>query len=447
MEQSSTIEFSNKKILLILLPLVFEQILNVAVGLADTVMVSSVGESAVSGVSLVDSINILLVSLFMAMTTGGYVIISQALGQKKEDKARESANQMVLVITIIATVVMVFTLVFNDAILNLAFKNIEPEVMTNASIYFYLTAISYPFFAIQSACGTVFRSMGKNKITLYVSIVMNVLNVAGNYIFIVLMGWNAAGVGASTLFVRILGAVLLLALALNKKNQVHLTNPITWRFDKVIIKRMMDISIPASIDGVIFQLGKILVQSLVVTFGTSAIAANAVANNISGLANIAGNSLGIVLIMVTGQLVGAREFDKVYYYTKKLVGWSILSMCVINLFILLFQAPIISQFNLTPEGAEMTKDIVLIFTITSSFFWATSFTLPNALRAANDARYTMFVSILSMWIFRIGFSYILCLQFGFGVTGVWIAMSIDWFFRSFFFIKRFRSGKWKTQSI
>ncbi len=447
MEQNNSLVFSNKRILIILMPLVLEQILNVAVGLADTIMVSSVGESAVSGVSLVDSINVLLISVFMSLTTGGYVMISQALGQKNPKKARDYADQMVFVITIIATIVMVFTLIGNNWLLNLAFGNIEPDVMTNASIYFYLTALSFPFFAIQSACSAIFRSMGKTNITLYVSIVMNLFNVIGNYIFIVILEWNAAGVGTSTLLVRIIGATILLVLVLNKKNEVHLSNPINWRFDNGIIKRMMDISIPSSIDGVIFQLGKIILQSLIVTFGTSAIAANAVANNISGLANIAGNSLGIVLIMITGQLVGAREFDKVRYYTKKLVIWGMVAMAVINLFILAFQEPIIQLFNLTPEGAELTKEIVLIFTITSSFFWATSFTLPNALRAANDARYTMVVSILSMWTFRIGFAYILCLQLDFGVAGVWYAMSIDWFVRSFFFIKRFRSGKWETQSL
>ncbi len=447
MEQSSTIEFSNKKLLLILMPLVFEQILNVFVGMADTVMVSSVGESAVSGVSLVDSINVLLISLFMSLTTGGYVIISQALGQRDEKKASNYANQMVLITTIIALVVMVFTIQCNQFILNLAFKKVEPEVMENARIYFYLTAISYPFFAIQSACSAVFRSMGKTKITLYVAIFMNVFNVLGNYIFIVLMGWNAAGVGAATLIVRIFGGGVLLVLALNSKNQVHLSNPIKWRFDLSIIKKMMNISIPASIDGVIFQLGKILLQGLVVTFGTSAIAANAVANNIAGISNIAGSALGTVLIMVSGQLIGAREFEKVKFYTKKLIIWNIVAIGVVNLFILLFQNQIIGLFNLTPEGVGIAQNLVLIFSIMSTVFWATSFTLPNALRAANDARYTMFVSILSMWTFRIGFSYLLCLQFGFGVSGVWIAMCIDWIFRSIFFVHRFKSGKWQTQSI
>ncbi len=447
MEQSSKIEFSNKKLLLILMPLVFEQILNVFVGMADTIMVSGVGESAVSGVSLVDSINVLLITLFMSLTTGGYVIISQALGQRDEKKAVNCANQMVLITTIIAIFVMAFSLQFNQLILNLAFKDIEADVMTNAKIYFYLTAISYPFFAIQSACSAVFRSMGKTKITLYVAIFMNLFNVIGNYVFIVLMGWNAAGVGASTLIVRIFGGLLLLVLALNKSNQVHLTNPIKWRFDLSIIKKMMNISIPASIDGVIFQLGKILLQSLVVTFGTSAIAANAVANNIAGISNIAGSALGTVLIMVSGQLIGAREFEKVKFYTKKLIIWNIVAVGVVNVFVLLFQNQIIGLFNLTPEGVEIAENLVLIFSVMSTLFWATSFTLPNALRAANDARYTMFVSIISMWTFRIGFSYLLCLKFGFGVSGIWIAMCIDWISRSAFFLHRFKSGKWQIQSL
>ncbi len=261
-----------------------------------------------------------------------------------------------------------------------------------------------------------------------------------------LLGWNAAGVGASTLIVRILGAVILFVLVLNQKNQVHLTNPLRWRFNLDIVNRMMKISIPTSIDGVIFQLGKLILQSLIVTFGTSAIAANAVANNIAGISNIPGSALGVVMIMVTGQLVGAREFDKVRVYTKKLIIWCICTMGIINLLILVFLNQIIGLFNLTPEGAEITKQIVFVFSTMSIVFWPFSFLLPNTLRAANDARYTMIISIVSMWTFRIGFSYLLCLQFGLGVVGVWIAMSIDWVFRSACFLKRFVSGKWEIQS-
>ncbi len=447
MEKTSGIEFSNKKIILILIPLILEQFLGVAVGMVDTIMVSGVGESAVSGISLVDTINILLINVFISLATGGYVLISQALGQKNSEKACDYSKQMVLTITLIATLVGIFSIVFNNQFLNFMYKDIEKDVMDNAIIYFYLTALSFPFLAIQNACSAIFRSMGKTKVTLFVSIMVNVLNVFGNSIFILLLGMGAAGAGTSTLIVRIIGAVVLLVLTLNKKNEVHLNNIFKWKFDFGIINKMMKISLPMTIDGVIFQIGKLVLQSLIATFGTSAIAANAVAYSVTGFACIPGSSLGIVLIMVVGQFIGARDYEQVKVYTKKLVIWSTVTMTIINVGIVIFLEPIISIYNLTPEGQKIAYEIILLHCITSSFLWTLSFTLPNALRAANDARFTMIVSIITMWTFRIGFAYILCLQLGFGVLGVWIAMSIDWLFRGICFVYRFKSNKWIYQSV
>ncbi len=441
------IEFSNKKLFLIALPLIFEQFLGVAVGLADTIMVSSVGESAVSGVSLVDTINVLLVGIFMALATGGCVIVSQALGRRDSEQACEYSNQMTLTITVIALCVMIFSVTLNKFLLNLMFGDVEKEVMVNARIYFYLTAFSFPFLALQSACGAVFRSMGKTKVTLYVSIAINVLNILGNYFFIMHLGWNAAGVGMSTLVARVLGSVTLFTLALNSANEVHLTNPIKWRFDSFAFKKMMKISLPLSIDTVIFQVGKIVLQSLTATFGTTTIAANAVANAVAGLAIIPGSAFGIVLVIVTGQLIGARQFDDVKFYAKKLCSWGIVTIGIINVILFIFINPILNIYNLTPEGHEIAYNILILHCVTSTLFWTLSFTLPNMLRAANDARYTMFVSIFSMWVFRVGLSYVFCGYFGMGVLGIWLAMGIDWLFRDICFVRRVRSDRWITQSI
>ncbi len=439
--------FTNKQLILIIIPLLLESLLGIAVGMVDTIMVSSVGESAVSGVSLVDSINVLFVGVFTSLATGGYVIISQALGRNKTKEACEYSNQMVLSITFIAFFIMIISLVFNNQILNLMYEDVEKSVMENAVVYFYLTTLSYPFLAIHSACSSIFRSMGNTKISLYVSILLNVINVCGNYIFIMVLNWNAAGVGISTLIARIVGALIMLVLALNSKNLVYITNPIKWRFDGKIIKKMMNISVPTAVDGVIFQVGKLVLQSLSVTFGTSAIAANAVAGQITGFAVMPGSVLGIVLMMVTGRFIGARDFESVKYYTKKLVKWGICGIFLANILIIIMLDYILGFYNLTDTGKEIAKNILILHCFTSTFFWTLSFTLPNMLRAANDARFTMFVSIFSMWTFRIGFSYLLCLRFEMGVIGIWIAMAIDWLFRDILFVYRFKSEKWITSSI
>ncbi len=447
MVEDTEINFSNKRIILILIPLIIEQFLGVTVGMVDIIMVSGVGESAVSGISLVDSINILLIGVFTSLATGGYVLISQGLGQKDKEKSCNYSVQMILLMVIISIVICTFSVILNNQALSFMYSDVEKDVMDNAVTYFYLTACSFPFLAIQSACSAIFRSMGKTKVTLFVSIMMNILNVLGNLIFIMVLGLGAKGAGMSTLTVRVVGATVLLILCFNKKNEVHLINIFKWRFDFRIIKNILSISLPMTIDGAIFQVGKILLQSLVVTFGTSAIAANAVANSVCNFACIPGNALGVVLIMIVGQLIGAKEYDKVKVYTKKLIVWGMATMAIINVFIFIFINPILSIYNLTPEGNKIANTIILLHCVTSTFLWTFSFTLPNALRASNDARFTMFISIISMWVFRIGFSYILCLNLGFGVMGIWIAMAIDWSFRGMCFIYRFRSNKWRDHSI
>ncbi len=447
METDKGIDFSNKKIILILLPLIIEQFLGVAVGMIDTIMVSSVGESAVSGISLVDSINFLLIVIFTSLASGGYVLISQGLGQKNSERASNYSVQMLFLIIIISTFVSIISLIFNNQILNLMFSDVEKDVMDNAIAYFYLTALSFPFLAIQSGCSAMFRSMGKTKITLFVVIMINVLNVIGNAVFVLVLGLGAAGAGLSTLIVRVIGATVLFVMCFNKNYEVHLSNVFKWRFDFVIIKNMLNISLPMTIDGTIFHVGKILLQSLIVTFGTSAIAANAVGNSLASFACIPGNAISVVLIMVVGQLIGAKEYEKVKIYTRKLVIWAMGAMGIVNVIIVILINPIISAYNLTPEGNKIAYGIILMHCVASTIFWPTSFTLPNALRASNDAKYTMFISIISMWVFRVGFSYILCLYFGFGVAGVWIAMFIDWIFRGICFIYRFRSNAWRDHSI
>ncbi len=447
LQSNKEIKFTNRQLILIIIPLFLETVLTVAVGMADTIMVSSVGESAVSGVSLVDTINYLFIGIFTAISTGGYVIILQAIGRKSPKDACEYSNQMMLCIVAIATITAGISLMFNYEILNLFYQNVEKDVMENAKVYFYLTALSYPFLAIHSACASIFRSMGNTKISLYVSILLNVINIVGNYIFIMVLGWNAAGVGTSTLIARVVGATIMVVLALNRKNIVHITNPIKWRFNKDILKKMLDISIPTAIDSVIFQIGKLVLQSLTVTFGTSAIAANVVAGQVASFTLMPGNVISIVIMMVTGQLIGARDFDGVKLYTKKLLTWGICSISILNVGMFIFMDQILGLYNLTNQGHEIAKNLVTISCIVSTLFWTHSFSLPNALRASNDARFTMVVSIFSMWIFRIGFSYLLCLQLNMGVTGIWVAMGIDWLFRGILFTHRFKSEKWIAASI
>lgn len=446
-ESTSNISFSGKQLMAIIIPLVLEQILGVTVGMADTMMVSRVGEAAVSGVSLVESINILLVNVFLSLSTGGAVIAAQAIGQKKKERACQAANQLILSITLLSLVIMVFSLCGNRVILRLIYGDVEPAIMENAVIYFYITALSYPFLAIQGGCNALCRAMGNTKITMYVSVLLNLINVAGNAFFLIVLEWNAAGVAMATLIARVIGALIMFYVVSNKKKELYLTNPLKWRLDLALIKSIMGIGIPTGLDNFIFQIGKILVQSLVVGFGTAAIAANAIAGMVAGCAYIPGNAVGIAFLTVIGQLVGAGQYESAKKYVKKLMGAAILSMTVFNLGVILIAKWLVSLYHLSAEGSQIAYEIIVYHSIAAIVCWSLAFALPNALRAADDAKYTMIVSISSMWIFRIGFSYLLALYLNMGLMGVWVAMSIDWLFRALCFVRRIVNGKWLKHHI
>lgn len=436
------ITFSNQQLAAIIIPLIIEQVLSVTIGMADTLMVARVGEEAVSGVSLVDSINILLTNIFLAFATGGAVVAAQALGEKNPEKARHAANQLILSITSLATVIMVISLIGNQFILRTVFGNIEELVMQNATIYFYITVLSFPFVAIQSGASALLRVMGNTKTTMYVSFGLNLVNIAGNAFFLMVLHWNAAGVATATLISRVIGALILWILLKDKKRDIYFTNPFVWRFDITVIKRIMQIGIPTGIDNVIFQVGKILVQSLVVSFGTAAIAANAIVGMVAGCVYIPGNAVGITFLTVVGQLVGAGDYKSAKKYIIKLVSISIILMAIFNIIILFANHDLVAVYHLSPEGTRMAEQVIAYHSVAAILLWSLAFTLPNALRAADDTQYTMVVSILSMWVFRVGLSYLFGQNMGMGLLGVWVAMSVDWVFRAACFIYRIASGKW-----
>lgn len=446
-EVSSRLLFTRKQLAAIIIPLIMEQILGVTVGMADTVMVSRVGEAAVSGVSLVDNINILLVNVFLSLSTGGAVIAAQAIGQQKKERACKAANQLLLAIVSMAAVIMIIALVGNRQILSMVFGGVEKEVMDNATIYFAITALSYPFLALQGGCSALCRSMGNTKVTMYVSVLINIINISGNAFFLLVLGWDAAGVATATLIARIVGAIIMFLVMCNKKQAIYITLPFSFRYDWGMIKSIMGIGIPTGIDNAIFQIGKILVQSLIVSFGTAAIAANAVVGVVAGCAYIPGNAVGITFLTVVGQTIGAGEYKAAKEYIKKLMGVAIASMTVLNLCIVLGARWLVGLYSLSPKGAEMAYEVIIYHSIAAILFWSFAFALPNALRAADDAKFTMVISISSMWIFRIGLSYLLGRYFGMGLLGVWVAMSIDWVFRAFCFILRITNGKWLNHHL
>ena len=438
--------FTKKDLMKLIIPLIIEQILMVTVGMADGIMVARVGEAAVSGVSIVDSINILLIGLLSAMATGGAVVSSQFLGQKNEKNASQAGEQLIVSNLILAVIVMVITLIGRNLILDLLFHGVDPDVMKNARIYFFYSALSYPFLAVYSACAALFRSMGNSKISMKISIVANLINIFGNAILIFGFKMGVAGAAIATLVSRIFSSVMLFILVNNKELPIHINNILKFRPDVVMIKRILRIGIPNGMENSVFQIGKIAVQGIVAGLGTASITANAIASNIGGFGVLPGSAIGLALITVVGQSVGAGDYEGVKKYTVKLLKMTHLFMAGINVIIIILIPYILKLYQVSDVTAGLASTLMLYHCILSTIFWPPSFTLPNALRAAGDVKFTMWVSMISMWVWRIGFSYVLAVVFEVGVLGVWIAMTIDWVSRGSCFVFRFVKEKYRTIS-
>ena len=437
--------FTGKPLRALILPLIVEQFLGIFVGMADTMMVASAGEAAVSGVSLVDSLNVLLIVLFVALTTGGSVIISQHLGAKSYSDALKSAQQLLLSTTSLSLLMTAIALLGNYWLLHFIFGNIAPDVMGHARIYFFILAFSYPFLAIYNSCAAIFRAMGNSKISMTASLVMNLLNVCGNALLVFCFHMGASGVAISSLISRMFAAAFLL-LMLRRPDQLITLKTYSLQFDTGIIRKLLYIGVPSSIETSIFQIGKLLVLSVVAGFGTSATTANAVSNSLSQFALIPAAAIGTAMITISGQCIGAGAYDLAVSYTKKLLLLSHGILAATNL-IMFFACPyLLPLYSLTPETLQTATLLIRVHSIGAIFLYPESFMLTNTLRAAADVKYPMVVSILSMWIWRVGFSYILGIYFHMGVLGVWVAMLSDWLCRSICFGLRFRSGVWKTKN-
>lgn len=436
--------FSNRDLRKLLIPLVIEQILVMLVGMADTVMVSSVGETAVSGVALVDMVNYLVITVLTALTTGGAVVLSQYLGSGQPDKAEFSAGQLMTVSAIFSTGIAALCILFRQIILRLFFGTVEQAVMEAALIYFLVTACSFPFLGIYNAAAAQFRAMGRTNVTMYVSLLMNIINIAGDFIGVALLRAGVLGVAVPTLISRAIAAVLLSALAFRLADRVRLRwrNILTWNWADV--QRILRIAIPGGIENGLFALGKVLVTSIVSQFGTVQIAANGVSNSINQIAIIVVSAVNLAVITVVGQCMGAREQEQAEYYTKKLMKISYISTAVLGGIVCLSLPLVLRFYRLEQETLRLAALLIVMHNLMAVLLHPTSFNLANSLRAAGDVKYTMYVGVFSMIVFRLGSALLFGIILGWGVIGVWTAMGMDWLARSVCFTYRYRKKNWQS---
>ncbi|MCH4190700.1 MAG: MATE family efflux transporter [Butyrivibrio sp.] len=443
--------FDGKKIRKLILPLVVEQMLAVTVGMADMIMVSGAGETAVSGISLVNTISNLLIMFFSALATGGAVVSAQFLGAGNHKKACHAAGELLSICILTSVVITLISLILNHQILHLIYGNVEPQVMQNAVTYFYITALSFPFLAVYNACAGLFRSMNNSRVSMEVSVVMNFMNVAGNAVFVYGFHLMVAGVALSTLISRMAACMIMYLLIRRPGFEIHITERVNFHLDMETVRGILSIGIPNALENSMFNIGKLMTQSLISGFGTASIAANACASTVETMADIPSIAIGLGLVTMVGQCAGAGRYDQARFYGKKMMKTAYQLLAVTNILILAGAGFIAGWFNLSEEGNTLAIILIRYHSVCCMAIWPLAFTIPSILRAAGDAKYTMTISIVSMWIFRIGLAYVIggymqeYLQMG--VVGVWIAMTIDWVVRAVFNIIRFRGHRWEGKAV
>lgn len=435
--------FSRKDLVCLIIPLIVDQFLQVAVGLSDSIMVARVGEAAVSGVSLVDTVMLLIINIFTALATGGAVIAGQYLGRKDPKTGCEATAQLFNFTFLFSIFIMILGYLGQNVILYHVFGKIEPEVMKDSRTYLLIVLASIPMIAMYNAGAAIFRAMGNSNIAMKTSLLMNSINVFGNALLIFGFHCGVEGVAIPTVVSRGVACVVILVLLNNQEHALHILHPYPFKIKWDVLKKILYIGIPNGLENSMFQLGKIAVLSLVSGLGTASLAANAVGNNIANFAILPGMSFGFALLTVCAQCVGAGDFEQVKYYTRHMMRVEYLCLIASNLIVILALPFILSVYNLSDEAARYANDIILYHAACVVTIWPLSFTLPNTLRAAADVKVTMVLSIISMWVFRFGFSYLLTMEFHMGIFGVWVAMTIDWLVRGIFFVCRYKSGRWQ----
>ena len=439
--------FSNQALKKLIVPLFLDQILLTTVSISATILLSYAGEAAFSGVSLVEMINILMVNILAALAVGGTVVVSQYIGLKDRDNALTAASQLISVTAAIALAVTLVVLVFYGPILTLLFGNVDPIVMKSASMYFIVSSLSYPFLALYNSGAALFRAMGNSRVPLVVSLLTNVMNIAGNALAIFVFHTGIMGIAITTLVSRSLAAILVLALSFNAENIIHIKLSRMLSYDKAMVNRILKIAVPNGIENGTTQLGRVLLVSITALFGTSQIAANGVANSLSGIGLCFAAAMNLAIVPVVGQCVGAGDYEQAKHYIVKLMKLTMIVTAVICLGQLALTPLTLNLFSLSKEAWHLSFVLIAISNLFEIFLWPASFTLPNALKAAGDAKYTMAVSIGAMFLIRILAAYVLGVIFKMGVTGVYLAMVIDWVFRGSAYVLRYRNGKWMNFKV
>jgi len=446
--------WNNRALFSLLWPLIIEQLLAMTMGVVATIMVSPVGEFAVSGVNIIDNINNLFIIAFTALSTGGAVVVSQYIGRQDTKNASLASKQLVYIVTLVSLVICAVALLFREPVIRIIYGNIDDDVMGAAMTFLFYSALSYPVLALYTACAALFRSAGNSQTPMRVSVLMNILHIGGNIFFLHALDMGVTGVALSTFLSRLAAAAVIFALLVKSTRfPIPLSGIMKPSLELSMIRRILNIGVPTGLEHSMFMFGRLLTQRIFPFFGTAIIAANAIASIISSVSFMAGNAFGIALLTVVGQCMGAGDVEAAKREAAKILKLTWAAVFIISGATFIFREFLTGLFNLGPQAHEAAVLFLGVHSITMLVGWVFSFSLPNALRAAGDARYVMIVAAVSMWTVRVTAAYLLSFGIpplginGIGPLGVWLAMAGDFVVRGACYLYRWKSGRWQKKKV
>lgn len=421
-------------------PVFIEYGLGALVGLADTVMVSGTGSASVSAVGLVDSVNTAFLMIYNAIATGTTVIVAQGTGAGDKKTVFRAVGQSLLFGVMIMLAVGGLVFGFRGAIFGFLYPEVEQNVRDIGLTYMAITVLSYPLMAVFSNLAGSMRGIGKTRNVMIASLVINVVNVGLNALFIYVFELGAAGAAIATVCGRFVGCVMLILQA-KKIWGKGVFAPQNMRLTKDIIKKLMTISIPSGLDTALFQAGKIIVSVFIGTMGTTLISANTIACSLFGMVCIPGSALSVTSVTMTGQAWGAGARRQARENLLKCCWISIGLLFVLSLVLWLPSPHIIALYKPEPDAAPEAIRLLRLLLVMIPLFWPTAFVSASGLRAADCVKFVTVVSVVSMWVFRVGFAWFLGMHLGWGPFGVFIAMGLDWVCRSAFYMPKILFAK------
>lgn len=447
-EKMEELYYKNKKnMFLLVFPIFIEQLLNATIGIADTMMVSSSGDAGVSGVSNIDVISTLLVRVFSAFATGATVVIAQCIGAGDKDRARRTARQSMLLITLVALTISTLFLIGGRGFIELIYGEKNPAVTDYAVPYFMICACSYPFMAIFQTASGIMRATGKSTPPMIVAFLMNLINVGGNAVFIYLFKMETKGAALATLISRIFAAFAVVILLISPKREINIRGIFPPRLERSILKAIFFISLPTAAEHALFNLGKIIVQAFVNGYGEAEIAANAISNNIFSITIIAAQTMNLATTTVVGYCVGKGFIEESKKYTVKFAVADAVCMLGLNLIILPLMGPLLKLYEVTPEAVGSARIIILTMLAVTPFIHPLAFNIGYSLRAAGDVKYTMTVAAVSMFFVRVALGYVFGTVLGLGALGTWLSMYADWVVRAAFYTPRIWARHRKIKNL